>query len=63
MRILNEAIPTNVLKIELAMRIPEINQTDEVSFNVILHLKICMAYIEIYITMDTYLREVAILSQ
>ena len=38
MSILNEAIPTNVLKIELAMRIPEISRTDEVPFNVIVQL-------------------------
>ena len=49
MSILNEAIPTNVLKIELAMRIPEISKTEEVTFNIIVHLmmiKIWMAYIK-----------------
>ena len=40
MSTLNEAIPTNVLKIELAMRIPEISKTEEVTFNVIVHLMI-----------------------
>ena len=38
MSILNEAIPTNVLKIELAMRIPEISRTYEAPFNIIVHL-------------------------
>ena len=38
MSILKEAIPTNVLKIELAMRIPEISRTDVGTFNVIVHL-------------------------
>ena len=53
MSILNEAIPTNVLKIELAMRIPEISRTDEVPFNEIVH-QIYMAYINDYIKIDTY---------
>ena len=46
-----------MLKIELAMRIPEISRTDEVPFNVIVQLtmiKIYMAYINDYIEIDTY---------
>ena len=59
MSILNEAIPTNVLKIELAMRIPEISRTYEAPFNIIVHLmmikiKICMAYIKDGVNINTY---------
>ena len=56
MSILNEAIPTNVLKIELAMRIPEISRTEKAPFNVIVHLTMIkiMAYINDYIKIDTY---------
>ena len=47
-----------MLKIELAMRIPEISRTDEVPFNEIVHLTLIkilyMAYINDYIKIDTY---------